>query len=133
MTSEKTSSHSSNATRALGIYVAGPLYSSGELMDNVADAVQLGATIEMMADEMGLELYTFVPHIMTFVQPMLGKTHEAAQRWDDHWLRRCDALVYLPGKSVGTAHELTLASRLGIPAFASDDLTRLFAWARTQS
>lgn len=117
--------------RALSVYVAGPLYGSGELIPNIEEAVHLGSYIEDEAREAGLELFCLVPHAVCMTQQFVSpRSHVAAQAWDDHWLRKCDALVYIPGESAGTRHERALALEFGLPTFRCDEIKRLIAWAK---
>ncbi len=103
----------------LCIYVAGPMFSSGTLTENVLNAVKMGAELEQLALMAGVRVHTFVPHAGLLTQQLIApRTHEDAQRWDDAFLRKCDALYRLPGHSVGTDHEVALAVSLGIPVFA---------------
>lgn len=94
------------------IYVAGPLYSSGEPVSNARNAVFYAAAVESLGH------FAFVPHAHCVVQQLcLPKTHEQGQAWDDFWLAKCDAVLRLPGKSSGSDHEVELAKALGIPVF----------------
>lgn len=69
----------------------------------------------------------YVPHANLGYAYGLIDEAEAA-RFNDAILRRCDAVLLLPGwgESVGARHELDLAKRLGMPVFFS--LEELQAW-----
>lgn len=104
----------------LSIYVAGPMYSSGMLCANVRAAVQLGAELEEIALACGARVHVFVPHTGLFIQQMVApRSHEDAQTWDDYFLRKCDAVYRLPGKSTGSDHEEALAKSLNMPVFTN--------------
>lgn len=115
----------------LGIYVAGPLYSSGDLVTNTRAAIDAAQTLEQLQIE-GVVLRPFVPHICVQTwQLVYSRGHVLAQDWDDFWLRRCDAVFRLPGYSVGSDHEEALAYELGLPVFRG--VLALFQWARGRS
>jgi hypothetical protein len=48
---------------------------------------------------------------------------------DFGWVRRCDAVLRLPGASSGADREVALAERLGLPVFGSVD--EVLTWAAT--
>lgn len=115
----------------LGIYVAGPLYSSGDLTTNTRAAIDAAQFIEQMQIE-GVVLRPFVPHICVQTwQLVYARDGVLAQDWDDFWLRRCDAVFRLPGYSVGSDHEEALAAKLGFPVFRG--MYDLYQWARGRS
>lgn len=104
----------------LSVYVAGPMFSSGSLDTNVRNAVKMGAELEEIALACGAYVHTFVPHVGLFTQQLVApRTHEDAQRWDDAWLRKCDAVYRLPGISAGSDHEVELANTLNMPVFTN--------------
>lgn len=112
----------------LGIYVAGPLFSSGDLVTNTRAAIDAAQTFEQLQIE-GVVLRPFVPHICVQTwQLVYPRGHVLAQDWDDFWLRRCDAVFRLPGYSVGSDHEEALADALGIPVHRT--FNQLERWAR---
>jgi len=110
----------------IGVYVAGPLYSSGEIMENVRTAIDVAAHLETLVIP-DVMLSCFVPHAYVLTRQLVHpRTHEHAQEWDDFWLLRCDALIVLPGYSRGTEHEIALAESSGVPVFRS--LVDLIEW-----
>jgi len=54
-------------------------------------------------------------------------THADWLKVDFEFIRRCDAVLRLPGESVGAEAEIAEAKRLGIPVFYSGE--ELIAWA----
>jgi hypothetical protein len=124
----------------LSVYIAGPLYSSGDLTLNNRAAIDAAHALES-AEIPGVRLRPFIPHICTLTWQLVHpRTHETGQAWDDYWLRKCDAwddywlrkcdaLLRLPGKSVGD-HEVLLAYQLEIPVCRSID--SIIGWAKNE-
>jgi hypothetical protein len=113
--------------REYAVYVAGPLFSSGDALSNTRRAIDLAVKVELHSDSRRV-FHPFVPHAGTIARQLVcPMTHIEAQEWDDFWLRKCDMLVYLPGHSLGTEHEIELAESLGIPVFRCDG-NGLGAW-----
>lgn len=121
----------SRMTKALGIYCAGPLYSSGMLDRNVVEAVRTGRQIEQAGRLYGVVLHAMVVHSGAYAEQLIApRTHVEAQTWDDFWLSRCDAVFRMEGVSRGADWEVSLAGTLGIPVFT--ELTSLLDWARAK-
>jgi len=96
------------------IYIAGPLTSSGDPRENIANACR--AFEELMQ----LGLVPFLPHLSWYVEQNLGFDRWTADEWleyDAKWLKLCDALLRLPGFSRGADLEETMARVMGIPIF----------------
>lgn len=49
--------------------------------------------------------------------------------YDIEWLKRCDALVRLPGESAGSDAEVAIARDLNIPVFFGVDAFKFFVAA----
>lgn len=114
--------------KEIAVYVAGPLFSSGDLVTNNRIAIDAANTLETTKVE-GLVFRPFIPHISTLTwQLVYVRTHEVAQAWDDHWLRKCDVMLRLPGYSVGTEHEVKVAQEIGIPVLPN--IQSVVNWAR---
>lgn len=104
----------------LSVYVAGPLFSSGTLDANVRHAVKMGAELEEIGLACGARVHCFVVHANVFTQQLVApKSHEDAQAWDDYFLRKCDAVYRIPGRSTGSDHEVELATNLNMPVFTN--------------
>lgn len=103
-------------TWQFGVYVAGPMYSSGDLVTNARQGIDAAHEIHS-ANIPGVKLHCFVPQAYLLAQLVHPRTHTDAQAWDDHYLRTCKFLVRLPGKSSGGDHEVALAEAEGIPVF----------------
>lgn len=106
------------------VYTAGPLTHPDPAVRalNVAAAVAVGRVL------VAAGLLPFVPH--TMVEPF-ADDYEAAMRLCLAWVRRCDAVLRLPGASPGADREVALARELGLPVFASVD--EVIAWEQRRS
>jgi hypothetical protein len=115
------------------IYVSGPI-SRGNLRENVRRACAAGRRL------MAAGLAVIVPHLSVY----LGQEHAAGCLIPEalpegttlaQWhacgvltVGRCDAVLRLPGDSLGADLECAEARRLGVPVF--EDEERLVAWAK---
>ena len=92
------------------VYVAGPI-AGGDQYLNVRNAVHAAARLW----EAGYVPY--VPHL-SFIWHMLVPTpYEDWMSMDFYWIKKCDFLVRLPGKSPGSDREVEFARQSGIPVF----------------
>lgn len=92
------------------VYVAGP-YSVGDVDRNVNEAIQAGDQL------LSVGFVPFVPHLTHFWHALHRHTYTDWCDYDLQWLRRCDALLRLEGKSRGAAREVRMARSIGIPVF----------------
>jgi hypothetical protein len=112
----------------LAVYVAGPLYSSGDITSNVRKAIDAAQELESTVFE-HVQIRPFVPHLVAPTWQLVHPRSTAvAQDWDDFWLCMCDAMLVLPGKSVGTEHEITVMRALHRPVLYT--MGGLLYWAR---
>lgn len=102
------------------VYVAGPI-SKGDLRENIRRATDAG--IELMR----LGYAPLVPHLTCYmggdtpeVLP-LGTSQEDWYESDFPWVAVANAVLRLPGDSIGANKEVLLALSLGIPVFYSMD------------
>lgn len=96
------------------IYVAGP-YTKGDVALNVRKAIKAG-------DLLLKDGHTpFVPHLAHFWHLVCPGPYEQWTRLDLAWLPMCDAIVRLPGESVGADTEITIAKQLGIQVLDLED------------
>lgn len=103
--------------KEIGIYVAGPLFTSGDLTTNTRNAIDAAQKLETAQVE-GVIFRPFIPHILVQTwQLVYPRGHALAQEYDDYWLKKCDAMLRLPGRSVGSDHEEVIAVTHGIPLF----------------
>lgn len=107
------------------VFVSGPI-SKGDLRANIARAREAGAAL------MRAGFAPFVPHLTCY---MGGDTPEAlplgtrAEDWygvDLPWVAASDAVLLLPGESVGADLEVVTALLHGVPVFIT--LEDLIAW-----
>lgn len=107
------------------VYVAGPL--SSDMAMGTHNAVKAAATIFDRGH------FPFVPHILILWQLVSPQTYEEAMRMCFAWLRKCDALVRLPGHSSGSDREVQLATEIGIPVFfGMEELMKSPMWATAE-
>lgn len=94
------------------IYVAGP-YSHGDTALNVRAAILAGLQICQAGH------LSFVPHFFHFAHLVVPMGYEAWMTIDLGMLRRCDAILRLPGYSPGADREVELARTIGMPVFST--------------
>ena len=94
------------------IYVAGP-YSSGDVAQNVRNAIQAGNDI---AD---LGHIPFIPHLTHFWHFLTPHPYTFWMKQDEVWLRECDALLRLKGESPGADNEVAIATELDLKIYYS--------------
>ena len=94
------------------VFIAGPMSTSGEPGPNLNAAAVAAAELLLAG------FFPFVPHvtwILHAIRPDVAVN--TWQRWDEYWLRSCDAVLRLPGESRGADEECKLAERIGTPIF----------------
>ncbi len=112
--------------KKLRVYVAGPI-SKGDLGGNLQMA--LDAANELMR----CGFYPYVPHLSILwglVDPPDGASMTEARGWLPYnfgWLEVCDALLRLPGASMGASDEVHFANSHGIPVFYGIAALKLWA------
>jgi len=97
------------------VYVAGPMSSSGNYLENIRSAVEVA---EIVLQNGGIP---FVPHLSALWQ--LISPHSEYSYWipmDLEWLGKCDAFYRIAGESKGAELEEEHALKLGLPIFYSD-------------
>jgi hypothetical protein len=92
------------------VYVAGP-YTKGDVAENVREAIRAGEIILMQGD------YPFIPHLTHFWHLLYPHSWNYWMDYDKTWLKQCDAVVRLPGESVGADIEVTEAMKLGLKIY----------------
>jgi len=90
------------------IYVAGP-YTAGDIVVNVRNAIDAGDAIATLGG------IPFVPHLSHFHHLVHARPWQFWIDQDLQWLHVCDALLRLPGDSLGADLEVAEARRLVIP------------------
>lgn len=110
------------------VYVAGPIFTSGRVTHNVREAVIIAAQI--MEDTNGT-LVPFVPHLYVLWDIVTPEEPEFWLTLDKAWLMKCDALLRLPGDSVGADMEIQWCVENGIPFFTN--YVDLMSWHSEQT
>lgn len=96
------------------VYIAGPMSTSGEPGPNLHAAAVAASTLMLHGFQ------AFVPHVTWFLHAICPTIDVSLwQEWDRLWITRCDALLRLPGRSVGADREVAWAEQIGIPVFHS--------------
>lgn len=96
---------------SIKVYIAGP-YSSDPL-DNTYEAIHYGDRLFRMG------YIPFIPHLSHFWDEQQPHEYEEWLDWCLEWVKCCDAILRLPGESVGAGVETELAAALDIPVFNS--------------
>jgi len=99
------------------IYIAGPI-SKGDQFLNVRKAIDAAHEVSLMG------LIPFIPHQNFLWHMFHPKPYEVWMDYDFDWIRRCDALLRIPGENSGSDREVAFASKLGLPIFLSLDQLR---------
>lgn len=94
------------------VYIAGP-YSRPDPCENTHKAVAAANEV------WDAGLIPVVPHLTHFWHTMTPKPYEQWLAYDLEIMRRCDAVLRIPGESSGADAEVAEADRLGIPVFLS--------------
>lgn len=92
------------------VYIAGP-YTQGDVAQNVAVAMTVGNSL------LSAGFAVYVPHLSHFLHMQRGRDYEEWIRHDLHWLFFCDAMLRLPGPSVGADREMAYAKECEMPIF----------------
>jgi len=106
-------------TNQLPVYIACP-YTQGDMCVNVKNA-------HAMWEALFQEGFAPFNPLLTHYQALFQQ-HEYHE-WLDYdmvWLKKCDAVLRLPGPSVGAEREVEVAMELGIPVF--ETIPALKAW-----
>jgi hypothetical protein len=107
--------------RPIRVYIAGPIYGSGKLIDNVNDAITVANVLRTQG------FIPFVPHLYCFWSFLYP--HKPAEYWltmDKEWLLLCQVLLRLPGISPGANEEEEWAKEAGIPiVYSIEELLEL--------
>lgn len=94
------------------IYVAGP-YSSGDVAQNVRNAIQAGNDITNLGH------IPFIPHLTHFWHMLFPHEYQFWMKQDEAWLQECDAILRLKGESPGADNEVAIATELGLNIYES--------------
>lgn len=103
------------------VYVAGP-YSSDPVLGTRA-AIEAADWLAQRG------FVPFIPHLTHFWHFLIPHPYEFWLEQDLEWLKKCDALLRLPGESSGADREVTMARTWHIPVFF--DVADLLDWRPT--
>ena len=92
------------------VYIAGP-YTDPEQEENTWKAIGVANQVA----EMGF--IPFVPHLTYYFHQLIPHEYEFWMEQDEEWLKVCQKLVRIPGKSSGADKEMALAKELGIEVY----------------
>ncbi len=95
------------------VYISGPLTSSGNVNENLERAV---AAARALIDA---GYAPFCPHLTCHVDPSEQYHHRVWMDVELPWVSVADAVLRLPGESLGADIEVDHACRLGVPVFRS--------------
>jgi hypothetical protein len=105
------------------VYVAGP-HEKPDMCVNTHNALLAANRIYDLCTPV-------VPHLSHFWHTMSPKPWDVWMRFDLDYLRRCDALLRLPGASRGAEIEESAANMWGIPVFHT--IPSLREWLKKQA
>lgn len=97
------------------VYIAGPMTSSGDQIDNIRIAVEAASALF----EVGF--IPFVPHLCEFWNLIERFDYEKWMEYDFAIIDRFDAIYRLHGESKGADRECEYALKLGKPVFRTID------------
>lgn len=96
----------------LKVGITGP-YTEGDVAINVQRAMQAGSQLLTAGH------FPYVPHLSHFLHMQTPQPREVWMLLSEIWLRECDAIVRIPGVSIGADREVKVAKGLGIPIYGS--------------
>jgi hypothetical protein len=94
------------------IYISGP-YSNGSQAENVSNAIKAADYLVKH------EFLVYVPHLTHFWHVMSPKPYTYWLELDLRILPMCNAVLRLPGDSVGADREVRAAEKIGIRVFTN--------------
>ncbi len=95
------------------VYIAGPLGTGEDVAANVRRALEMWHELD------GHGFTAYCPHLSHFLALHQPRSLYVWMRHDFAWLRRCDCLLRLKGKSAGADKEVAYAESIGVPVFES--------------
>jgi nucleoside 2-deoxyribosyltransferase len=94
------------------IYIAAP-YTEPDPVTNTHKVIRIADAL------LAAGFAPLIPHLSLAWQLVSPKPYETWLAYDRHLLARCDALLHVPGNSVGTLQECLFADELDIPVIQS--------------
>jgi hypothetical protein len=102
------------------IYLAGPIGPLDGREERIRDAIGWAERLRLLGAAV------FVPHCFVQWYQPFDLSYDECMALDEVWLRQCEALFRMPGKSPGSDREAERAQQLGIPVFT--DVKELIRW-----
>lgn len=108
-------------TRRTRVYISGPL-TTGMLTANVKRAA------DVANDLLNRGYAVYLPHtniLWEMISPPIDDYDAAYEKWLSHdfeWVRGCDVLLRIPGKSLGADRELEFAKNLGMHVYLTKEM-----------
>ena len=87
------------------IYIAGP-YTSNPV-ENTKIAIREGDYCARLG------WYPYIPHLSHFWDMEISHPWDFWMKLDEYWLRKCDAMLRIPGESKGADAEVAIAQQRG--------------------
>ena len=97
------------------VYIAGPMYSSGDMDNNIRMALEAATRLRRAG------FLPFIPHLYFFWNLMSPQPRDHWMGLDLDWVRDCDCLLQLPGYSEGATIEVEVAIKNQIPVYDNID------------
>jgi hypothetical protein len=104
------------------VYIAGPIGKPEAMEQNALAALVYANRLKDVG------LVPFVPHLCVWWDRHYPGRYEDWFEYVVAWLKRCDALLRIPGESPGADKEMVIARQLNIPSFYN--IPDLVLWAR---
>ena len=98
--------------KPIKVYISGPI-TLGDQAINIRNAIDAGDAV-LSAGHM-----PYVPHLNHFWHMIYPHHEDQWMALDRAWLIACEALIRLPGASVGSDTEVRWATALAMPVFHS--------------
>jgi hypothetical protein len=95
------------------VYIAGPMYTSGDMGENIRAALKAATELRKNG------CLVFIPHLCFFWDFVMPQSRQFWIDYDLDWLSCCNAVLRLSGKSEGADLEVKRAKELGIPVYTS--------------
>ena len=97
------------------VYIAGPMYSSGNMDDNIRMALDAATSLRRAG------FLPFIPHLYFFWNLISPKSRAYWMSLDLDWVNDCDYVLRLPGQSSGAGDEVEFAMNHGIEVYEDID------------